>query len=45
MQTQIIIAQNLKLLKVEQAEQLCSQIIEIQKMIFGFLNKLKNDNK
>ncbi|MCW2262413.1 MULTISPECIES: four helix bundle protein [Sphingobacterium] len=45
LQTQIIIAQNLKLLKVEQAEQLCSQIIEIQKMIFGFLNKLKNDNK
>ncbi|UIR56153.1 four helix bundle protein [Sphingobacterium sp. SRCM116780] len=45
LQTQVIIAQNLKLLQVEHGEQLCSQIVEIQKMIFGFLNKLKNDKK
>lgn len=45
LQTQIIIAQKLNLISIEEAENLCSQIIEIQKMIFGFQNKLKNETK
>ncbi len=41
LQTQITIACNLHLLNVERGKKICLQIEEIQKMIFGFQNKLK----
>jgi|SRR5690606_4869939 len=44
LQTQILIAQNLKLIRDMDAEKLCSHIEEIQKMIFGFMVKLKKEN-
>jgi len=43
LQTQVVIAGKLKLLDLETTDRLCRQIIEIQKMIFGLRNKLKND--
>jgi len=45
LQTQIIIASNLSLINRESAEVICAQIIEIQKMVFGFQNKLRNELK
>lgn len=45
LQTQLIIAQNLRLITLEDADRLCNQIEEIQKMIFGFLNKFNHVNK
>jgi len=41
--TQLIIASKLNLLSEELCEGICVQIVEIQKMIFGFQNKLKNE--
>ena len=45
LQTQVIIASRLSLLTNETSDTLCSQIVEIQKMIFGFKQKLKNGVK
>lgn len=41
LQTQILISSKLELLEKEMFESLNVQIVEIQKMIFGFKNKLK----
>lgn len=41
LQTQIVIANNLGMIEAGLTELICTQIIEIQKMIFGFQNKLK----
>lgn len=43
LQTQLIIAHNLNLIDKDTLQQLCSQIDEIQKMIFGFLKNLKTN--
>lgn len=45
LQTQIMIAHNLKLIDRVLLEHLCLQINEIQKMIYGFLKNLKTDLK
>lgn len=41
--TQLIIASKLNLLSEQLCEGICVQIVAIQKMIFGFQNKLKNE--
>lgn len=43
LQTQIIISKRLRLMEEDRANLLCDQIVEIQKMIFGFLSKLNNE--
>jgi len=44
LQTQIIIAKRLRLMEEDRANLLCDQIVEVQKMIFGFLSKLNKEN-
>jgi four helix bundle protein len=41
--TQVLIASKLGLLDSEKSVEICNQLIEIQKMIFGFHNKLRNE--
>ncbi len=44
LQTQIIISKKLKLIEEDKADLLCVQVVEIQKMIYGFLSRLNHEN-